>query len=74
MNAVNPTVVLTELGAGVWLAPSFTKQKEAMMERISLKRFAEVKDVVDAVVYLLSDKADMINGATLPIDGGVWCS
>jgi NAD(P)-dependent dehydrogenase (short-subunit alcohol dehydrogenase family) len=30
----------------------------------------EVHEVVDAVVYLLSDKASMINGVTLPIDGG----
>ena len=31
---------------------------------------SEVKDVVHPILYLLSDKADMINGATLPIDGG----
>jgi len=30
----------------------------------------EVHEVVDAVVFLLSDKASMINGVTLPIDGG----
>ena len=29
-----------------------------------------VEDVVNAVLYLLSDKSDMINGTTLPIDGG----
>ncbi len=74
VNAVNPTVVLTDMGERVWLSPSFAAKKEAMMERIPLKRFAEVKDVVHAIMYLLSDKADMINGATLPIDGGVWCS
>ena len=30
----------------------------------------EVSEVVDAVVYLLSDRSSMINGATLPVDGG----
>ena len=30
----------------------------------------EVTDVVHSVLYLLSDKADMINGVTLNIDGG----
>ena len=30
----------------------------------------EVSDVVDTVMYLLSDSAAMINGSTLPIDGG----
>ncbi|PSN37931.1 L-xylulose reductase [Blattella germanica] len=30
----------------------------------------QVDEVVDAIIYLLSDKASMINGVTLPIDGG----
>jgi len=29
-----------------------------------------VEEVVDAVVFLLSDKSSMINGVTLPVDGG----
>ena len=32
--------------------------------------FAEVKDIVHPVLYLLSDKADLINGVTLLVDGG----
>ena len=32
--------------------------------------FAEVKDVVHPVLYLLSDKSDMISGITMPVDGG----
>ena len=32
--------------------------------------FAEVEEVVHAIVYLLSDKASMINGTILPVDGG----
>lgn len=32
--------------------------------------FAEVFEVVDAIVYLLSDHSSMINGITLPVDGG----
>ena len=34
----------------------------------------EMKDVVNATLYLLSDKSDMINGTTLPIDGGFLAS
>jgi len=29
-----------------------------------------VEDVVEAILFLLSDKAAMVNGSTLPIDGG----
>ena len=33
--------------------------------------FAEVKDVVNAVMFLLCDQSDMINGASLFVDGGL---
>ena len=32
--------------------------------------FSEVKDVVDPILFLLSDKSEMINGTCLPIEGG----
>jgi len=40
------------------------------LKAIPLGRFAEVDDVVNAVVFLLSDQAAMINGVMLPVDGG----
>lgn len=33
-------------------------------------RFAQVSEVSDVVLYFLSDKASMINGVEMPIDGG----
>jgi L-xylulose reductase len=45
-----------------------------VLDRIPLHKFAEPIDVSDAVLYLLSDRAHMINGATLPIDGGFLCT
>jgi L-xylulose reductase len=33
-------------------------------------RFAEVSDVVNCIVFLLSDLSSMVNGVTLPVDGG----
>ena len=33
--------------------------------------FTEVDDVVSATVFLLSDKASMIHGSILPVDGGI---
>jgi len=32
--------------------------------------FADVADVVNAVLYLLSDSASMIHGSFLTVDGG----
>jgi len=35
-----------------------------------LRRLAEPADVADAIVFLASDRAAMITGHTLPVDGG----
>lgn len=67
VNAVNPTVVLTDMGRLGWSDPAKAKP---MLDTIPLGRFAEVEDVVHSIIYLLSDKANMITGTMLPIDGG----
>ncbi|XP_046587663.1 L-xylulose reductase isoform X3 [Neodiprion lecontei] len=67
VNAVNPTVVMTDMGRVGWNDP---EKAASMTSKIPLGRFAEVDEVVDAVVYLLSNRSSMINGVTLPIDGG----
>ncbi|CAB3995569.1 L-xylulose reductase [Paramuricea clavata] len=67
VNTVNPTVVMTDMGKIGWSDP--VKAKE-MLDKIPLGRFSEVDEVVNAIVFLLSDKASMIHGVTLPVDGG----
>uniref|UniRef100_A0AAQ5YN87 Ketoreductase domain-containing protein n=1 Tax=Amphiprion ocellaris TaxID=80972 RepID=A0AAQ5YN87_AMPOC len=67
VNSVNPTVVMTEMGRLGWSDPEKSK---TMMSRIPLGRFAEVEDVVNSILFLLSDKSNMTNGVTLPVDGG----
>ncbi|XP_070581193.1 L-xylulose reductase-like [Ptychodera flava] len=67
VNTVNPTVVLTELGKSAWSDPA---KGGPMLSRIPLGRFPEVEDVVNSIVYLLSDKAAMVTGSCLPVDGG----
>ncbi|KAM9817464.1 L-xylulose reductase [Neosynchiropus ocellatus] len=71
VNSVNPTVVLTDMGRRGWSDPEKAKP---MMSRIPLGRFAEVDDVVNAILFLLSDKSAMINGVHLPVDGGFLAS
>ena len=67
VNCVNPTVVMTEMGKKGWSDPA---KAGPMLKAIPLGRFAEVEDVVNAVVFLLSDHASLISGVTLPVDGG----
>ncbi|KAK2183758.1 hypothetical protein NP493_296g00031 [Ridgeia piscesae] len=66
VNSVNPTIVMTEMGRKAWGDPV---KNAPMRSRTPLGKFAEVEDVVHAVLYVLSDKADMVNGITLFVDG-----
>jgi NAD(P)-dependent dehydrogenase (short-subunit alcohol dehydrogenase family) len=66
-NSVCPTVVLTEMGQRVWGEEA---KAAPMLARIPLGRFAVPHEVSDAVVWLASDAASMINGVDIPIDGG----
>lgn len=67
VNCVNPTVVLTEMGKLGWSDP---KKSQQMLDKIPLGRFAEVSEVTNAVLFLLSDKSSMCTGIALPVDGG----
>ncbi|KAI4558634.1 hypothetical protein MJT46_013276, partial [Ovis ammon polii x Ovis aries] len=67
VNAVNPTVVMTPMGQATWSDPQKAK---AMLDRIPLGRFAEMENVVDTILFLLSDRSSMTTGSTVPVDGG----
>lgn len=65
MNTVSPGYVNTPL---LKLLP-----KEVIEESVAkhpIGRFAEPKEIADAVLYLASDKASFIVGANLLVDGG----
>ena len=59
-NAVAPGVVDTSLHKN--------DPKDALTPRQPMGKIAEVKDIVDAVLYLA--KADQITGEVLHVDGG----
>lgn len=66
VNAVSPTVVLTELGHKAWDGPvgdEFKKQMPA-------ERFAEPDEIAGTIAFLCSGAAAMITGHNLLIDGG----
>lgn len=67
VNSVNPTVILTRMGRDNWSDP---EKANPLLNKIPLRRFGEVSEVVDPVIYLLSDQSSFINGTCLPIEGG----
>jgi L-xylulose reductase len=67
VNAVNPTVVLTDMGKRAWSDPV---KGGPMLARIPLSRFAECEDIASVICFLLSDSSAMLNALALRIDGG----
>ncbi len=67
-NAVHPSTVDTPMLQQVLQDP--TRRAERFGE-VPLGRLATTADVASAFVYLASDEASFINGASLAVDGGV---
>jgi NAD(P)-dependent dehydrogenase (short-subunit alcohol dehydrogenase family) len=67
VNAVAPGVVDTPLAAFVVQDPDLAP---AYLRTIPLGRFAQPRDVADAVLFLASDEASYITGQMLVVDGG----
>ena len=66
VNAVSPTVVLTELGHKAWDGPA----GDAFKKEMPSERFAEPDEIAGAIAFLCSNAAGMITGHNLLIDGG----
>ncbi len=66
INAVAPTIVLTELGHEAWDGPVGDAFKETMPSQ----RFAEPEEISAVISFLISDAAGMITGHNLVVDGG----
>jgi L-xylulose reductase len=66
-NGIHPTVTLTPMAVKAWSDP----QKAAgMLGRIPVGRFADPVDVAEVILFLLSDESAMVNGISMPVDGG----
>lgn len=68
VNAVAPGTTPTESRAPSLADP---KRRETMINRVPLKRLAEVSEVAGAIRYLASPQAAYITGQTLVVDGGL---
>lgn len=66
VNAISPTVTLTELGKKAWAG----QVGEDMKKLIPVGRFAYPEEVAAVALFLASQAADMITGENVIIDGG----
>ena len=66
VNAVAPGIIDTDMS-------NFTKTeagREVALGMQALKRIGKPEDVADVVVFMASDGARWITGASIPVDGG----
>lgn len=74
VNAICPTIILTETGREVWDNPALAHQRQEKEKRIPLRRYGEPQEVANAALFLASSAADFIHGVSLPLDGGMSIS
>lgn len=67
VNAICPTVVMTEMGQKIWSPP---EKSEPMLAATPLGRFGEPVEIADMALYLASPASDLVNGALMMIEGG----
>jgi NAD(P)-dependent dehydrogenase (short-subunit alcohol dehydrogenase family) len=70
VNTVCPTFIETELTAKNLSDPEF---RSWVLSKIKLGRLGRVEDIMGPIVFLASDAASLVTGASLLVDGG-WTS
>lgn len=67
VNAICPGIIETKMVDQFLADP---QAKEGFLAKIPKKRFGKPKDIGAAAVFLASEEADYVNGASLIVDGG----
>ncbi len=68
VNSVAPGAIRTPINRSAWSTP---EAYAALMKLIPYNRIGEPEDIARAVVWLVSDQADYVNGTSFFIDGGM---
>ena len=68
VNSICPGAIRTPINTSAWSTP---EAYEALMTLVPYKRIGEPDDIGRVAVFLASDQADYINGASIFVDGGM---
>ncbi len=67
VNAIAPGWIATEISRGGRENPEFN---DKVMARLPTKRWAEPEELAGTALFLASPASALINGVTIPVDGG----
>jgi glucose 1-dehydrogenase len=68
VNSIAPGAIRTPINTAAWSTPAAYAD---LMTLVPYKRIGEPEDIGQAAVWLASDAADYVTGATLFVDGGM---
>jgi glucose 1-dehydrogenase len=68
VNAISPGAIKTPINRSAWATPEAEAQ---LLKLIPYGRVGEPEDIARCAVWLASDDADYVTGATLYVDGGM---
>jgi glucose 1-dehydrogenase len=68
VNGIAPGAIRTPINTAAWSTPEAYSE---LMTLVPYKRIGEPRDIAQAAVWLASDAADYVTGATLFVDGGM---
>ncbi len=68
VNGIGPGAIRTPINTSAWDTPAAYAD---LMTLVPYKRIGEPDDIAQAAVWLASDAADYVTGATLFVDGGM---
>jgi NAD(P)-dependent dehydrogenase (short-subunit alcohol dehydrogenase family) len=78
VNSLCPSLIDTAMGrklikdfAEMGFGESTGEVENALLERMPIGRYGTVRDVVEAALYLCSERSSFLTGVSLPVDGGM---
>lgn len=74
VNALSPGFVVTEQNRFLLIDQDhgdLTERGEKIVRTVPMARFGQAEEMVGAALWLLSDDAEYVTGAVVPVDGGL---
>ncbi|RWI72199.1 SDR family oxidoreductase [Mesorhizobium sp.] len=70
-NAIAPGIIATEMVRNAFPGGAFERLDMAASARTPLRRLGQAEEVAEVAAFLLSERASFVNGAVVPVTGGI---